>query len=131
MKQLLSIRKSLIITLLMLMGMNLDAKNVNINDIAGSWKMIPDKGMVMAGDIIMNISTTSISQALYSEKKRTRTDLLNGIFYLSDIPATSWNDAAGYDDIQKLVVKIDDPDKIITAATAAADVLNSTLPEST
>ena len=56
MKQLLSIRKSLIITLLMLMGMNLDAKNVNINDIAGSWKMIPDKGMVMAGDIIMNIS---------------------------------------------------------------------------
>ncbi len=47
------------------------------------------------------------------------------------IPTTSWNDAAGYDDIQKLVVKIDDPDKIITAATAAADVLNSTLPEST
>lgn len=91
MKQLLSIRKSLIITLLMLMGMNLDAKNVNINDIAGSWKMIPDKGMVMAGDIIMNISTTSISQALYSEKKGTKTDLLNGIFYLSDVPATSWN----------------------------------------
>ena len=84
-------RKYLIITLLMLMGMNLDAKNVSINDITGCWKMVPEKGMVMAGEIIMNISATSISQALYSEKQGTRTDLLNGSFYLSDIPATSWN----------------------------------------
>ena len=53
-------RKYLIIALLMLMGMNLDAKNVSINDITGCWKMVPEKGMVMAGDIIMNISATSI-----------------------------------------------------------------------
>lgn len=43
------------------------------------------------------------------------------------VPYTSWNDAVGYDDIQSLVVKIENPDKIVTAATAASDVLNNNI----
>lgn len=47
------------------------------------------------------------------------------------VPYTSWNDAAGYDDIQTLVYKIDDPDMIITSATEAANILNESLADST
>lgn len=55
-------------TLFMLIGMNLNAKNVNIKDIIGDWILVPNKGMVMAGDIIMNISEVSISQKLHNDK---------------------------------------------------------------
>ena len=43
------------------------------------------------------------------------------------IPYTSWNDAAGYDDIQSLVIEIEDRDEIVKASTEAANILNTTL----
>lgn len=43
------------------------------------------------------------------------------------IPTAAWNDAAGYDDIQSLVVKIDNPDNIVAAATKAADIMNDSI----
>ncbi len=43
------------------------------------------------------------------------------------VPYTSWSDVAGYDDIQSLLVKIPDPDNIITSATAASDILNASI----
>ena len=44
------------------------------------------------------------------------------------VPYTSWTDVVGYDDIQKMVIKVDDPDQIVSAATEAANVLNKNLP---
>ena len=85
-------RKYLIMTLFMLLGMNLNAKNVNIKDIIGDWILVPNKGMVMAGDIIMNISEVSISQKLHNDKSGANMELFKGSYYLSDAPVTSWND---------------------------------------
>lgn len=43
------------------------------------------------------------------------------------VPDTSWNDVQGYDDIQKLMIKIDDADKIATTTTLVSQVLNDDL----
>lgn len=43
------------------------------------------------------------------------------------IPSAAWVDAAGFDDIQTLVVKIENPDDIVSAATQAANILNDTI----
>lgn len=43
------------------------------------------------------------------------------------IPSTSWVDAMGYDDIQNMIIKIDDPDLIVTASTRAAEILNESM----
>lgn len=85
-------RKYLIMTLFVLLGMNLNAKNVNIKDIIGDWILVPNKGMVMAGDIIMNISEVSISQKLHNDKSGANMELFKGSYYLSDAPVTSWID---------------------------------------
>ena len=71
-------RKYLIMTLFVLLGMNLNAKNVNIKDIIGDWILVPNKGMVMAGDIIMNISEVSISQKLHNDKSGANMELFKG-----------------------------------------------------
>ena len=46
------------------------------------------------------------------------------------VPLTSWSGVAGYDDIQNIIIKVNDPDKIVSASTAAAEVLNNALPTS-
>ena len=84
-------RKFLIMTLFMLLGMSLNAKNVSIKDIIGNWIFVPNEGTVMAGDIIMKISDVSISQKLNNEKSGAKMTLFEGSYYLSDTPATSWN----------------------------------------
>ena len=60
-------RKFLIMTLFMLLGMSLNAKNVSIKDIIGNWIFVPNEGTVMAGDIIMKISirTRSLQRILW------------------------------------------------------------------
>ena len=75
----------------MLIGLNVNADNVNIKDIIGNWKFVRNEGVVMVGDIVMNISATTISQSLYMERSGTKTEMFNAIYYLSDAPATSWN----------------------------------------
>ena len=40
------------------------------------------------------------------------------------VPLTSWNDVNGYDDIQTVLIKIEDPDYIVKASNQVADVLN-------
>ena len=77
--------------LFMLLGMSLNAKNVSIKDIIGNWIFVPNEGTVMAGDIIMKISDVSISQKLNNEKSGAKMTLFEGRYYLSDTPATSWN----------------------------------------
>ena len=88
---LLTMRRIFIALLSMLLCLCINAANVNINDIIGDWKHIPGKGVVMAGDIIMNISASSISQSLYSQKRNTKSDIFHSSYYLSEAPATSWN----------------------------------------
>ena len=43
------------------------------------------------------------------------------------VPSTTWSLIAGYDDIQKLVIKLSDPDEIVNVQKKAASVLNSNL----
>lgn len=43
------------------------------------------------------------------------------------VPSTSWNLVAGYDDIQKLIIKLNDPDEIVNVQRKASEVLNSNL----
>lgn len=75
----------------MLLCLSVNAGNVNLEDIIGNWKHIPGKGVVMAGDIVMNISASSISQSLYSQKRNTKSDIFHSSYYLSEAPASSWN----------------------------------------
>ena len=84
-------RKFLVMAIFMLIGLNVNADNVNIKDIIGNWKFVRNEGVVMVGDIVMNISATTISQSLYMERSGTKTEMFNAIYYLSDAPATSWN----------------------------------------
>ena len=44
------------------------------------------------------------------------------------VPLSSWNDVAGYDDVQNIMIKVSDPDKIVSASTAAAEIMNADLP---
>ena len=78
-------------TLFMLIGLNINADNVDIKDIIGNWKFVRNEGMVMVGDIVMNISANTISQTMYFEKNGSKTEMFNAIYYLSDAPDTSWN----------------------------------------
>ena len=57
----------------------------------------------------------------------TKVGVLESIAY---VPLTSWNDVSGYDDVQNLLIRVSDPDKIVSASTAAADVMNEDLPTS-
>ncbi len=43
------------------------------------------------------------------------------------VPSTSWNLVGGYDDIQKLIIKLSDPDEIVNVQKKASEVLNSNL----
>ena len=83
-------RKILVMTLFMLFGLNINADNVDIKDIIGNWIFVRNEGMVMVGDIVMNISANTISQTMYFEKNGTKTEMFNAIYYLSDAPDTSW-----------------------------------------
>ena len=39
----------------------------------------------------MNVSSVSMSQSLYSNKKKSKSDLFHASFYLSETPETPWN----------------------------------------
>ena len=84
-------RRNLISILAILLSLSINAAGVNLKDIIGNWKHVPEKGVVMAGDIVMNISATSISQSLYSKKNNQQNDIFHSSYYLSDAPATTWN----------------------------------------
>ena len=84
-------RRNLISILAILLSLSINAAGVNLKDIIGNWKHVPEKGVVMAGEIVMNISATSISQSLYSKKNNQQNDIFHSSYYLSDAPATTWN----------------------------------------
>lgn len=90
-KTLQTMRRNLISILAMLLSLSINAAGVNLKDIIGNWKHVPEKGVVMAGEIVMNISATSISQSLYSKKNNSKSDIFFSSYYLSDVPATFWN----------------------------------------
>lgn len=84
-------RKILVLALLIIANVGIKSAEVRVNDIIGDWIYVPNKGMVMAGDIVMNISATSISQSLYSKKNQSKNDMFYGSYYLSSEPAESWD----------------------------------------
>lgn len=84
-------RRIISFIMLMLVCLSLNAGNIDIKDIIGKWKLVPGEGVVMAGDILMDITENSISQSLCSTKSGSRNELFSGIYYISDIPATQWD----------------------------------------
>lgn len=89
-------RKILSSVVLMLVCLSLYAGDANVKDIIGRWKFVPAEGMVMARDILMDITENSISQSVYSAKNGSRNEMFSGIYYLSDVPSEQWeNDKVG------------------------------------
>lgn len=84
-------RRFIIMTMFMILCVNVTIAGVKLTDLIGNWKYVPAEGVVMAGDIIMNISNVSMSQSLYSKKNKTKSDLFHASFFLSDTPDTPWN----------------------------------------
>ena len=84
-------RRFLVFIVFMMLYVNVTAAGVKLVDLIGDWKFVPAEGMVMAGDIVMNVSSVSMSQSLYSNKKKSKSDLFHASFYLSDTPETPWN----------------------------------------
>lgn len=84
-------RRLFIITMFMILCVNVSVAGVKLVDLIGNWKYVPAEGMVMAGDIVMNVSSVSMSQSLYSKKNKTKSDLFHASFFLADTPEAQWN----------------------------------------
>ncbi len=84
-------RRFIIMTVFMILCVNVTVAGVKLTDLIGNWKYVPAEGVVMAGDIVMNISSVSMSQSLYSKKNKTNSDLFHASYFLSDTPDTPWN----------------------------------------
>ena len=83
------IKKVLTILMLSLICMSVDAQTVTTKDLTGSWKLIVEKGVKMAGEIEMYITPTHAAQVMYLGNGMT-TRIFNGNYYLTDSPENSW-----------------------------------------
>ena len=75
--------------MLSLICMSVDAQTVTTKDLTGSWKLIVEKGVKMAGEIEMYITPTHAAQVMYLGNGMT-TRIFNGNYYLTDSPENSW-----------------------------------------
>ena len=85
------IKKVLTILMLSLICMSVDAQTVTTKDLIGSWKLIVEKGVKMAGEIEMYITPTKAAQVMYFGNGMTM-KVFNGNYYLTDSPEDSWHE---------------------------------------
>lgn len=92
-------------------GKNCIGKNVTINNTV----------MVVVGvvDVKHNYEDINSVTDYYMERYNS--------FSTIYIPSTSWSQVVCYDDVQRLSVKIDDPEKTVEISSAVSEILNSNI----
>lgn len=85
------IKKVLTILMLSLICMSVNAQTVTTKNLTGSWKLIIENGVRMAGEIEMYITPTKAAQVMYFGNGMTM-KVFNGNYYLTDSPEDSWHE---------------------------------------